>query len=157
MYFLTFLCKCNTHPIHRCSSSDYTGCFSRQGIPANSCPRQSEYSCATSGPRRLSSATVRRTGMSFWFWGDCEQTVIPSQRQFWEGWRLSIPCRAREGGNAKGTARSQAEPGGGVFSPCTQRGRAHSQLSQQRHQLSDIQRRNPSWALLDLVKLYLRI
>lgn len=49
--------------------------------------------------------------MSFWFWGDCEQTAIPSQRRFWGGWRLSIPCRAWEGGNAKGTATSQAEPG----------------------------------------------
>ena len=47
--------------------------------------------------------------------------------------------------------------GRGVFFLCIQRGRGHSQLSQQRHQPSNIQRRNPSWALLDLVKLYLRL
>lgn len=36
-YFLTFLCKCNTHPTHHCSSSDCTDFFSRQDVLQAGC------------------------------------------------------------------------------------------------------------------------
>lgn len=69
-YFLSFLCKCNTHPTHHCSSSDCTGCFSSQDILQGRMFWKAAVLQRLGTPAGGFSAMLRWTGGSSWLWGD---------------------------------------------------------------------------------------